>query len=210
MIFRRIFLLFLLLAFLSACDNRETKQANEFAAKVFRAWDEYTGKVEEKYKKAEMPEMPEMPAVPKMPELVPEQLSKTVDEHTTKIAEAAGAAAAEQATKEVAKQVDSELEDVKQTASDVSSAASETAKKAKRHVRYYLRKVPRSQKEANDLVVEKSSSWAEELNRWLQQLGANGGIFGRRPSPSSYGKSPRNRLKGRSQPAARTPDRLRR
>lgn len=208
MISARILVLFLVLALLSGCDNRETKEANDLAAKVFRAWDDYTDELSRRYEKAEMPEMPELP---EMPNLVPESVSKAVDEHTDKIAEKAGAAAAEHATKQVAKQVGSEIDDVKQTAGQVSDSASATAKSAKRHVRHYLRRVPKSQREANDLVVEKGRSWGDELNRWLQELGANGGIFGRRSSkPSSYSRSPKSRLKGRSTSASNTPERLRR
>ncbi len=203
----RILVLFLLLLLTSGCDNRETKEANDFAAKVFRAWDDYTGELERRYEKAEMPEVPEMP------NLMPESVSKAIDEHSSKMAEAAGAAAAEQASKQVAKQVGAEIDDVKQKASAVGDMASSTARSAERSARYYVRKLPRSQREANDLVVEKGRGWGEQLNRYLEQLGANGGIFGRRAgSSSSYSKSPKPRLKGRSSHSSgsRTPDRLRR
>ena len=188
-----------------SCNNRETKEANDMAAKVFHAWNDYKTEVKQRYEKAEMPEMPDMP------DLMPEQVAKAVDEHTTKIAETAGAAAAEQASKEVAKQVGSEIDEVKSKTDELSEKASATTKNVKRRVRYYVRKMPKSQREANDLVVEKGTSWAEQFNRWLEQLGANGGIFGRRSSSSSsYSRSPKNRLKGRSNPTAKTPERLRR
>ena len=193
-------LCFLALA-ISACNNRETKQLNEFAAKVFRTWDTASEEAARRYEKAEMPKLPEMPNIPDMPDVLPENIGEAIEERTDALVEKAAESTATKVTKEVTEQVGSEIEDVGETVEAVTVSAKETVQKAKRRGIYYVGKFPRNQQEANELAVKKGRDWMDRFNDWIKEIGANGGIFGRRSggsATSSRSRSPKDRLKGRN------------
>lgn len=56
------------------------------------------------------------------------------------------------------------VDDVKETAADVKRSATETTAKTKRGIRRVARRMPRSQKEANQMVVDHGKS----LREWFQ------------------------------------------
>ena len=102
--------------------------------------------------------------MPKMPDVLPEEVNKELSETSDSLAENAAALSAIQEGMGAAKEIGEGVKEVGFYASAAKTAAQGAARSTKNTVQHYVRRLPRSEREANELIVTKS----ERFNRRIR------------------------------------------